>query len=102
MNEKDIPVKVETANPAKVYDYQSLILNGVCKSCNKRLEWHLGSHRKEDDKFCYTECCHIRYSLIPESVRVIAGLASSFTETATEDDDALLDDDFIKQLREMT
>ena len=101
MNDKDLPVQIETANPAKIYDYQSLILNGVCRSCLNKLQWKLGCARNEDDRFCYAECCHIRYCMVPEQVRVIASLASTFRDDEEEINETLMDSDFLDELRKL-
>ena len=85
-------------NPEIVYDYQNLLMEAYCPSCNSKLDWRIVVQATAvDDKFCQTECCGMVYSMVPEKVRVIAIPLASLR--GKEADDA--DDDFLNELRKM-
>lgn len=89
-----------TLDPTIVYDYQSLLATGVCPSCGIKLDWRIATHvTGNDDKFCFADCCGMRYSMVPEKVRVL-GVPKKL-EVQKEGDDMLADDEFIRELNNL-
>lgn len=77
----------------KVYDYQKSLSLSRCLTCESILRWQI-SLEKNDDRFCYAECCGIRYSMVPETVRILWNTAKS--EIAE-----MADEDFLEELRNL-
>lgn len=85
-------------DPTIVYDYQNLLMDAYCPSCNSKLDWRIAVQASGvDDKFCQSECCGMVYSMVPEKVRVVAIPAAVLR--GKEADNA--DDDFINELRKI-
>lgn len=85
-------------DPTIVYDYQNLLMEAYCPSCNSKLDWRISVQTSGvDDKFCQSECCGMIYSMVPDKVRVVA--IPTAILRGKEADDA--DDDFIKELSKM-
>lgn len=93
----DLPLKINPL-PQLVYDYQDCLTRGVCLHCSKSLEWML-EIKKNDDRFCSAVCCLTKYSMVPDKVRIIGSFAHPLEDES--ENEAVLDDDFIKQLREL-
>lgn len=77
----------------KVYDYQKSLSLSRCRTCESILRWQI-SLEKNDDRFCYAECCGIRYSMVPETVRILWNTAKSEVEEMAEED-------FLEELRKL-
>lgn len=70
----EITVKID---PKIVYDYQDLLNNAKCPSCNHSLNWILSNEdsikgHEMSDKFCFAECCGMQYGMVPEKVRILS------------------------------
>ena len=76
----------------KIYDYQKSLSLARCRTCEHILRWQV-SLEKEDDRFCYAECCGIRYSMVPETVRILWNTTKEIAE--------MDDDDFFKELQNL-
>jgi len=68
----DLGLKIDPSNPYYEYDYQECLRRGTCPNCGKDLEWRLSLASNSDDRFCHAVCCAVRYSMVPEKVRIIA------------------------------
>ena len=58
-----------TVDPKIVHNYQTILHNAVCPTCNNKIYWNFGI---ESDKFCHTVCCGIKYSMVPETIRILS------------------------------
>jgi hypothetical protein len=93
----DLPLKINP-DPSLVYGYYDVLTRGVCLHCGKPLQWKL-EVKENDDRFCYAICCAIRFSMIPDKVKVIA--MPDFGDYKIGDEEELADDNFMKALQEM-
>lgn len=85
-------------DPTIVYDYQNLLTEAYCPSCNSKLDWRISVQASGvDDKFCQAECCGMIYSMVPDRVRVVAIPAAVLRGKEAED----ADDDFLNELRKV-
>lgn len=83
-------------DPTIVYDYQRLLTEAYCPSCKAKLDWRIAVQATAyDDRFCRTECCGTVYSMVPDTVRVVA-VSTALLKEETECD---ADDDFIRELQ---
>lgn len=92
-------VEIVPGDPHKVYNYHDCITGGVCPHCHGPLKWSL-EVRKNDDRFCSSVCCHTRFTMLPDRVRIIASFANPVPE-GEKDDDLPPDEDFLKELQNM-
>ena len=91
-------------DPTIVYDYQTLLQNSVCPSCGQCSNWQLPTHPDSSDIFCVFQCCGMIYSMIPESVRVIAVPTAIKLKKVNEfipDNESCDDAEFFKALEEL-
>lgn len=80
---------VVSLSDREVYDYQKCLCLARCRTCETPLVWQI-SREKEDDRFCFADCCGIRYSMVPETVRIL-------WDTRREAD-VIDEDDFLNEL----
>lgn len=105
MNDKDVDLGLKV-NPqgSSEYDYQELLERGSCFQCAQPLNWELQSVLHEgDDRFCRATCCGTVYSMIPSRVRVVGQLECLMHKDEDDEEEiAMADEDFLKELQNMT
>lgn len=88
---------VKAFDTEKQYSYERALTLASCPTCNRFLRWEI-SIEKEDDRFCYAICCGIRYSMVPEVVRIVSKTDSQLLFNFPEEYSWVEDDDFFKEL----
>lgn len=86
-------------DPSQVYDYQGLLAEAYCPSCNSQLCWTITQVGGEDDKFCKAFCCGMVYFMVAEKVRVIAIPAATLRNDPFTNQADLADAEFLNELR---
>lgn len=79
------------------YNYQKALTLARCPTCHGFLKWQI-SAEKDDDRFCFALCCGMRYSMVPEVVRIVSATEKNQYEVAKE----MTDDEFLKDLMNHT
>lgn len=88
---------VKAFESGQQYNYQKALTLARCPTCHGFLKWQI-SAEKDDDRFCFALCCGMRYSMVPEVVRIVSGTEKSGFQVAQE----LTDEEFLKELMNHT
>jgi hypothetical protein len=85
MKKKVDSCEIKIFDTQEKYDYQKVLISSHCPTCNNLLKWQI-LIQKDDDRFCHALCCGVRYSMIPEVVRIISTIeVDSYKEELTNE-----------------
>jgi hypothetical protein len=90
---------VLNTDPTIVYNYQQLLLGAECPSCGMKLTFQTvkqqtgvtsPSNWDWDDRLCYVDCCGIRYSMVPQTVRILSTPLAELNNKKRQSDEEFL------------